>query len=152
MFPRKHLRPTALLYFQLRSLIWNCQNRRQLTLFGRSSHYPFFLVYENMAAKRDWYRNEVWDDRYDLALSLLEDDSGGSIWPVAVFSWNAAMALILSAEGEHDDARRFSPGALEAASARQTELTCHRDLGLVDGSFAPIIEKLRNIVAKTDLQ
>lgn len=95
---------------------------------------------------------EEWEDQYDLALSLLQEDSGGSIWPVAVFSWNAAMALIMSARGKHDDARRFSLGALNAASVRQTELTYHREVGLVDESFAPIIEKLRDISAKTDLQ
>ncbi len=58
------------------------------------------------------------DDQYGFALSLLEDDSGGSIWPVSVFRWNAAKALILSASGEFDAARRFSLGALEAASVR----------------------------------
>lgn len=95
---------------------------------------------------------EEWEDKYDLALSLLQEDSGGSIWPVAVFSWNAAMALIMFAKGKHDDARRFSLGALDAASVRQTELTYHREVGLVDESFAPIVEKLRNIMATTDLQ
>ena len=118
---------------------------------ARQRKYPSFNAVSGTTIAY-YIATEEWEDHYDLALSLLEEDTGGSIWPVAVYSWNAAMALIMSAKSKHDDARRFSLGALEAASVRQTDLTYHRELGLVDESFAPIIKKLRDILAKTDLQ
>jgi hypothetical protein len=92
------------------------------------------------------------DDRYDLAVSLLKADKGGSIFPVAVFKWNAAMALIADRQGPLEKAREFALGALEAASVRGTELTYHRELGMVDESFVPILERLKKMAAKSDLQ
>jgi len=94
---------------------------------------------------------EGFDDQYYLAVSLFEADKSESIFPVAVFKWNAAMALILYRQGHLQRARRFARGALEAASIRETELTYHRELGVVDESFIPILGKLTKIVAKADL-
>lgn len=92
------------------------------------------------------------DDRDDLAVSLFEADESGSIFPVAVFKWNAAMALICNRQGDRQRARQFARGALEAASIRETELTYHQDLGVVDESFNPILEKLKKIIPSSDLQ
>ena len=92
------------------------------------------------------------DDHYDLAISLFEADTSESIFPVAVFKWNAAMALISHRQGRERKARQYAHGALEAASTRETGLTYHRDLGVVDESFVRTLEELKKIVAKSDFQ
>jgi len=117
----------------------------------RQREFPNLVAVSGTAVAY-YIATEKLSDQYELALSLLENESEGSIWPVTVFSWNAAMALLLSAKGNTDVARRYSLGALEAASVSKTELSYHPELGTVEESFAPIIEQLKKIATKTDLQ
>ena len=101
---------------------------------GSDLELPYYIAVKEVA------------DRYQLAVSLLKDIQGGSVWPIAVFKWNAAMALITHRSVQSEQAIEYAIGALDAASIRNTELTYHRELGLVDETFNPVIDKLKNIV------
>ncbi len=104
---------------------------------GSMLELPYYIAVSELA------------DRYDLAVSLLEAGKGESIFPVAIFKWNAAMALIAHRRHQLDVAREYALGALAAAAIRETELTYHRSLGLVDDAYTPVLKKLKSIVPES---
>src|SRR5438876_101532 len=65
------------------------------------------------------------------ALSVLAEFSGYELVPINLYRLSAALALLFEAAGEMAKAKSYAQAALAAASAEQSGLRYHQDLGLV---------------------
>jgi hypothetical protein len=95
--------------------------------------YPFLVATERLASE------------YEQGLTVLEDRRANVAFPLGRFRWNAAYALILSAMGDVNAARDYALAAVEAAREQSSEFRNHRELGLVDASYEPLIERLQEL-------
>ena len=81
-------------------------------------------------------------ERFDQALALLEKFPDRPRFPVGVFRWNAACALILAARSQESEASAFARAALEAAAMEHSGFRYHPTAGLVDGRYPELVEEL----------
>lgn len=83
---------------------------------------------------------------YDEALSVLEERRKNLAFPVLVFIWNAASALIHAERGELDMAKVQASDALRVASKRKSDFRYHANLGLVGPEYNAIRENLQRLL------
>jgi hypothetical protein len=81
---------------------------------------------------------------YEEALAILAG-CGEARFPVMRFRQHGAWALILAAQGRSSEAAVHARLALAAASATDSALRYHRDLGLVSETDRDRVEQLRRI-------
>lgn len=84
-------------------------------------------------------------ERFEQAQSLLDQFSARLMFPVDVFRWNAAHALILAARAQESDAAAHARAALEAAAEEKSGFRYHQSLGLVGGRYPDLLRELRRI-------
>jgi tetratricopeptide (TPR) repeat protein len=84
-------------------------------------------------------------DRFEQALSILDQSEDRPTFPVEVFSWNAAYALILLARSQRSDASPYAQAALNTAVAEKSGLQHHQALGLVGDRYPELIQELGRI-------
>ena len=84
-------------------------------------------------------------ERFDQAQSLLDQFPARLMFPVDVFRWNAAYALILAARSQESEASAYAQAALDAAGKEKSGLRYHQNLGLVGGRYPDLVRELRRI-------
>ena len=67
------------------------------------------------------------------------------MFPVDVFRWNAAYALILAARSQAGEASAYAQAALEAAAKEKSGFRYHQSLGLVGGRYPELVRELERI-------
>lgn len=82
---------------------------------------------------------------YGEALERLSEYEDGGMFPVATFRLNAISALLLSAQGENDRAKRHRDIAIEAAGLKRSGAAKHRSLGLVDDRQRWLLDRLETL-------
>lgn len=86
------------------------------------------------------------DRLYDDALQILKENPLKSYsFPVDVFRWNAACALIADAQGLHKDAAECASSALKFAELTNSGFRYHRSVGLVESQYDDLKDKLRRL-------
>jgi tetratricopeptide (TPR) repeat protein len=87
------------------------------------------------------------DHLYDRALQVLKEHPIRSdSFPVDVFRWHAAFALITSARGFRDYATESAAKALEFADVAHSGFRYHRAVGLVGSNYDSLKKELRLLV------
>lgn len=81
-------------------------------------------------------------ERYDQALQLLEAYMARLRFPVDLFRWNAARALIAADENDLSAAKEHARRALEAAAREHSGFRYHPSVGLVTEEYDSVITKL----------
>ena len=81
--------------------------------------------------------------QYDRALNVLGTSRKLLVFPLELFKWNAAHALIAGARGRLAEARDFARNALEAASKDHSGFRYHAKLGLVSQEQSDVLRRLR---------
>lgn len=84
-------------------------------------------------------------ERFDRAQFLLDRFRARLMFPVDVFRWNAAYALILAARSEESEASAYAQAALEAAAKQESGFRYHQSLGLVGARYPDLVQELRRI-------
>jgi tetratricopeptide (TPR) repeat protein len=84
-------------------------------------------------------------EKFDQARSLLDEFRARLMFPVDVFRWNAAYALILAARSQESEASAYAQAALEAAAKEKSGFRYHQSLGLVGGEHPGLVQELRRI-------
>jgi len=84
-------------------------------------------------------------ERFDQAHALLDQFPERLMFPVDVFRWNAAYALILAARSHASEASAYAQAALEAAAKDKSGFRYHQSLGLVGGRYPELVEELERI-------
>lgn len=84
---------------------------------------------------------------YERAVEVLEQQKNRQMFPVDRFKWNAACALISSAQGEGATARQFAEAALSAAREGTSGLRYHPTIGLVSASQSEVEARLQRLCA-----
>ncbi|HHI80511.1 MAG TPA: hypothetical protein ENK02_11075 [Planctomycetes bacterium] len=84
-------------------------------------------------------------ERFDQALTLLDQFRDRPRFPVESFRWNAAYALILEAQSQARDAAPYAQAALEAAAKETSEFRYHQSLGLVGRCYRELVQELERI-------
>jgi tetratricopeptide (TPR) repeat protein len=80
--------------------------------------------------------------QFTKALQVLSENQGRLTFPVEKFTWHAASALILAAQGERKRAREHATRALEAARATHSGFRYHPTVGLVGSTYETLRDKL----------
>jgi tetratricopeptide (TPR) repeat protein len=83
--------------------------------------------------------------RFDRAISLLDRFPDRLMFPVDVFRWNAAYALIQAARSQGKAASAYAQAALQAAAKEKSGFRYHQNLGLVGGGYPDLVEELGRI-------
>ena len=84
---------------------------------------------------------------YDKALKVLEENPLRShSFPVDVFQWHAAFALIADARGVRDYATESAAKALEFADLTDSGFRYHPRVGLVGSNYDSIKDELRRLL------
>lgn len=83
--------------------------------------------------------------RFDQAQSLLDQFPARLTFPVDVFRWNAAYALILAARSQGGEASAYAQAALDASAKEKSGFLYHPNLGLVGGRYPDLVQELRRI-------
>jgi hypothetical protein len=84
---------------------------------------------------------------YDRALKVLRENPLGShSFPVDVFRWHAAFALIADAQGMHNYAAESAAKALGFADLTRSGFRYHPDVGLVGSNYDSLKRDLRRMV------
>jgi len=87
------------------------------------------------------------DHLYDKALQVLQENPLRSYsFPVDVFRWHAAFALIADARGARDYAAESAAKALEFADLNHSGFRYHPGIGLVGSNYATLKKELRRLV------
>lgn len=79
---------------------------------------------------------------FEEALQVLEDHQSQVVFPVDVFMWHAANALIMAALGERELAQQHASRALEAAQAKHSGSRYHSKAGLVESKYGALRDAL----------
>jgi tetratricopeptide (TPR) repeat protein len=82
------------------------------------------------------------EPQFAKALQVLSENQTKLMFPVEIFTWHAASALILAAQGESERAREHATGALEAAQATRSGFRYHPTVGLVGSTYETLRDKL----------
>lgn len=85
--------------------------------------------------------------RYEQAMELLEEHKSRLTFPVDVFRWHAAYALMASDVEKPAIARDHARSAIEAASRDHSGFRYHPSLGLVANRYDEIRASLTHILA-----
>ena len=80
--------------------------------------------------------------QFTKALQVLSENQGRLTFPVEKFTWHAANALILAAQGERKHASQHATKALEAAQAKHSGFRYHPTVGLVGSTYETLRDKL----------
>jgi len=80
--------------------------------------------------------------QFTKALQVLSENQTRLMFPVERFTWHAASALILAAQGEHNQASQHAAKALEAAQAKHSGFRYHPTVGLVGSKYETLRDKL----------
>jgi tetratricopeptide (TPR) repeat protein len=80
--------------------------------------------------------------QFTKALQVLSENQSRLMFPVDKFTWHAASALILAAQGERKRAREHATRALEAAQATHSGFRYHPTVGLVGSTYETLRDKL----------
>jgi len=87
------------------------------------------------------------DHLYDKAMQVLQENPLRShSFPVDVFRWHAAFALIADARGLRDYAAESAAKALEFADLTHSGFRYHPDVGLVGSNYDSLKKELRRLV------
>jgi tetratricopeptide (TPR) repeat protein len=81
---------------------------------------------------------------FDEVLDVLRENTR-FIFPVDVFKWNAAFAMISASVGDRQAAREHALKALDATRMNHSGFRYHPKAGLVDQRYASIKERLTEI-------
>lgn len=84
-------------------------------------------------------------ERFDQAHALLDQFPQRLMFPVDVFLWNAAYALILAARSQESEASAYAQSALEAAAKEKSGFRYHQSLGLVGGRYPELVRELKRV-------
>jgi len=117
--------------------------------------YEFVLVQERIPpiVITQAYLNLPWlvatrrlEASYDRALRVLEEYKGRLTFPVELFRWNAAKALILADRAPGSvDVKECAAVALEAAAKTSSGLRYHSKLGLVGTEYRKVTDELEKL-------
>ena len=80
--------------------------------------------------------------QFTKALQVLSENQSRLMFPVEKFTWHAANALILAAQGERKRAREHATRALEAGQATHSGFRYHPTVGLVGSAYETLRDKL----------
>ncbi|HLW73994.1 MAG TPA: hypothetical protein VKT74_02905 [Gammaproteobacteria bacterium] len=87
------------------------------------------------------------ESHFERALEILDQRRREVMFPVELFKWHAAKALILASRGNKVESARQAQLALDAAMQRKSWAQNHSELGLVSYEYQTVIERLRQLVA-----
>jgi tetratricopeptide (TPR) repeat protein len=79
---------------------------------------------------------------FDEALQILTEHESDFTFPVEVFLWQAASALIRAAQGNRQAAKEHAIKALNAAGTTHSGFRYHPRVGLVDDTYEGIKDRL----------
>jgi tetratricopeptide (TPR) repeat protein len=82
---------------------------------------------------------------YDKALALLEAHQDRLVFPEDRFSWNCAIALIRSEQGDRRTAKEAARKALAASSESHSGFRYHRKVGLVQNVDVSVRQRLTEL-------
>lgn len=84
--------------------------------------------------------------RFEEALRVLRENAQTPKFPIELFLWNAALALIEAAEGEPQEARKHATAALEAVAKTYSRLNRHPQAGLVGARYGRARQELQKLL------
>ena len=84
-------------------------------------------------------------ERFDQAHALLDQFRERLTFPVDVFRWNAAYAVILTARSQESEASAYAQAALDAAAQEKSGFRYHQHLGLVGDRYPDLVRELGRI-------
>jgi hypothetical protein len=79
---------------------------------------------------------------YDFALSTLADRIDDITFPVDLFMWHAANALIAFGQGRRGDAADQAKKAVDVAEVKKSGFRYHQNVGLVSKKHQSVLKKL----------
>jgi tetratricopeptide (TPR) repeat protein len=82
---------------------------------------------------------------YERAIALLEANKDDLVFPADRFTWNCALALIRSEQGDRQGAREAAGRALGASSEMRSGLRYHPTVGLVGSIDASLRRRLKHL-------
>jgi len=97
---------------------------------------PVLIAIERMSA------------RYDRAIQVLVKHKDWLTFPVQLYQWHGALALILHEQGQTLEAENEAKQALEAAKMTHSGFQHHPNLGLVGDTADEFGNRLRQIASK----
>jgi tetratricopeptide (TPR) repeat protein len=86
--------------------------------------------------------------RYDRAVEVLMQHRGRLTFPVQLYQWHGALALILPEQCRTSEARNEARKALEAAERTDSGFRYHPTLGLVSDTADEFGKRLRDIASE----
>jgi len=86
--------------------------------------------------------------RYDRAVEVLMQRKDRLTFPVQLYQWHGALALILHEQGRASEARHEAHKALEAAEMTDSGFRYHPTLGLVSDTADEFGKRLRDIASE----
>jgi hypothetical protein len=86
---------------------------------------------------------------YDRAIALLEANKDDLVFPADRFTWNCALALIRSEQGDRRTALAAARTALAASSESRSGLRYHPELGLVGRIDASLRRQLKHLADRS---
>lgn len=84
---------------------------------------------------------------YVEANEILEKNQGRSLFPVDVFRWHAAKAILELENGNKEEAAKHAGLALDAAEIKKSGFRFHQKTGLVGKKYESLVKQLRKIYA-----
>src|SRR5258708_26192781 len=86
--------------------------------------------------------------RYDSAIQVLMKHKDWLTFPIQLYQWHGALALILHAQGQTSEAENEAKQALDAAKMTHSGFQHHPNVGLVGGTADEFGNRLRQIGGK----
>jgi tetratricopeptide (TPR) repeat protein len=86
---------------------------------------------------------------YERAITLLEANKDDLVFPADRFTWNCALALIRSEQGDRQSAREAASRALAASSETQSGFRYHPKAGLVGSIDASLRRRLKHLAGQS---
>jgi len=83
--------------------------------------------------------------QYARAFEILEQHKSRLMFPLDLFKWNAAKALILFALNDRTNGKLFAGAALAASKADSSDFTYHPSVGLVGSAHEHVIKRLEEL-------
>lgn len=84
-------------------------------------------------------------EHYGRALEILREQAANVAFPVGLFQWHAASAIVLEFQGNISDARIHARAALDAAGAEHSGVERHPDIGLVGTRHSKLLARIRHL-------
>ena len=86
--------------------------------------------------------------RYAQAQELLEKHRHRLLFPVDVFHWNGALAIVLDESGQRENAAEAANAALKAADATRSGFRRHPHVGLVRSADFDLLKRIKKIARR----